>query len=194
MQKERRIKSENFKYLGRAFELTVSAERDGKELVSVTYIYETDWLTYDNPSEIFWEVVIPELIKVNVIPEDEFTFDRNITYKWFTDGSVDWENNDEDLPPDTSKRITLKILRDVFYDIPAEELEYALNGDINDDYVKLNILFLSEYNDANIVKFYIMANHYNYSYDIKTSIFELKDELLKVRKELEESGIYEKIK
>lgn len=184
----------DFKYLGRAFELTISAERDGKELASVTQVYFTDWLTYDNPSEIFWEVVIPELIKADVIPEDEFAFNGDITYKWYTDGSVDWENNDEPSPLDTSERIARKILKDVFYDISTEALEYALNGDIKDEYIKLHILFLSDYDDSNIVKCFFMADNYNYSYDIKTSIFELKDELIKVRKELEELGIYEKIK
>lgn len=188
------ITLKDFKYLGRAFELTVSAERNGKELVNITHIYFTDWITYDNPSEIFWEIVIPELIKANVIPEDEFGFNGNITYKYLTDDSIDWDNNDEELPLKTSERIALKILRDVFYDISTEALEYALNIDMHDEHVKLSISILPNVFDANLIKIFIMADHYNYSYDVNTSIFELKNELLKVRKELEELGIYKKIK
>ena len=172
------IKIRNFKTGEYHFKLNVIAEKDGVELINIEKIFDTEFER--NVGEAIWNHIISKLIENDIIHPNELKLGGSLilsmhdTHLWDCD------------------RVAMKILKDVFDDFEVDELENIRNDIVNESPgFWIDVTFIG-INNNTIASIMVLANNHKYCETYECSVFELKEKLIEIRKELENLGFCKK--
>lgn len=172
------IQIKNVKADGYYFSLNVVVEKDGIEFINIQKCFDIEWDR--NLGKAIWEHIVSELLEKNVVHPDELDIG----------GSLIFGHYKTSLP--ACERIVMKMFKEVFCDFSDEQLENIYHDIINKDPgFWIDIIFIGAYDNTN-ASLMVMANEQNYCESYKVSVFELKEKLIEIRKELENLGCCKK--
>lgn len=169
------IKIKDFILYDYNIKFTVTAERDGEELISLTNYFDTAWDDYTDDQ--IWDKVVKKLIEADIIFPEDLEFSNNtIFYPYVSEHSM-------------YERIYMNVIKDVFGDFDNLNM---INEDILCEKFPfwLDVSFIKSSSIASVMV--VVLNEHNYSENFECSTFNLKDEMLRIRNKLEELGVCKK--
>lgn len=171
------IKIKDFVLYDYNIKFTLTAERDEKELISLTNYFDTAWDDYTDDQ--IWHKVVEKLIELDIIfPEDLEFKNYTIFYPYFSEHFM-------------YDRVYMKIMKDVFGDF--EDIN-IINKDITCEEFPfwIDTVFFKSKSTASVM---VLTNHkYDYTETFDCNLFDLKEKMLRIRNKLEELGICKKRK
>lgn len=173
------IKIKDLEVFDYNLKFTVSAEKDGVELISITNYYNTSWEDY--PEYEIWHWTLTKLIEKNIIPQNEFELS---SYSIFQTHEPNFSIKD---------RVVKKYFKDVFSDFSPEELDTISTIIINEDpgfYIDID--FYGGIDNNSIATIDVFSMNHPYEKRFECHVFDVKKHLEDIRKDLEEIGICKK--
>ena len=169
------IKIKDLEVFDYNLKFTVSAEKDGSELISITNYYNTSWEDY--PEYEIWHWTLTKLIEKNIIPQNEFELS---SYSIFQTHEPNFSIKD---------RVVKKYFKDVFSDFTAKELDIISTEIINEDpgfYIDID--FYGGINNNSIATVDVFSMNHPYNKKFECHVFDIKENLENIRKDLEKLG------
>ena len=173
------IKIKDLEVFDYNLKFTVSAEKDGSELISITNYYNTSWEDY--PEYEIWHWTLTKLIEKNIIPQNEFELS---SYSIFQTHEPNFSIKD---------RVVKKYFKDIFSDFSPEELDTISTIIINEDpgfYIDIDFYGGIDNNSIATIDVFSMNSSYNKKFECH--VFDVKKHLEDIRRDLEEIGLCKK--